>query len=124
MIGRCGQSALQVQLDEPVWRPLVKVVGERLAGAFMWMHEDELEDGSSLHAYKHIHTRRYLYLTEHGRAYQWAPCGRFVPTRLDYALQSALCTWWLLRGWDKEDAAEVRRAIAEANKASASSHER
>jgi len=68
MIGRCGQSALQVQLDEPVWRPLVKVVGERLAGAFMWMHEDELEDGSSLHAYKHIHTRHRLRVMSGDRA--------------------------------------------------------
>jgi len=116
---------LPLRLDEPVWRPLVKLVGERLAGTFMWMHEDELEDGSFLHAYKHIYTRRYLYLylylylTELGRAYELAACGRFVPTRLDYALQSALCTWWVLAGWDDEDAAEVRRAIAEANKASA-----
>lgn len=104
-----------------MWRPLVKLVGERLAGTFMRMHEDELEDGSFLHAYKHIYTRRYLYLylTELGRAYESAACGRFVPTRLDYALQSALCTWWVLAGWDDEDAAEVRRAIAEANKASA-----
>jgi len=117
MTGHCGQAALHVQLDEPVWRPLVKVVGERLAGGFMWMHEDELDDGLSLHAYKHIHTRRYLYLTELGRAYELAACGRFVPTRLDHALQSALCTWWILAGWDDEDAAEVCRAIVEANKA-------
>lgn len=98
MTGHCGQAALHVQLDEPVWRPLVKVVGERLAGGFMWMHEDELDDGLSLHAYKHIHTRRYLYLTELGRAYELAACGRFVPIRLDHALQSALCTWWILAG--------------------------
>ena len=44
----------------------------------------------------------------------WRPLVKLVGERL-----AALCTWWVLAGWDDEDAAEVRRAIAEANKASA-----
>lgn len=35
----------------------------------MWMHEEELEDGTRLHAYKHWETRRYLHLDHGGRAY-------------------------------------------------------
>lgn len=91
------------------------MVGERLAGTFMWMDESELEDGSPLHAYKHTYTRRYLYLTEDGRAYQEAPCGRFARLRLDFALEAALCTWWIFDGWDEEDAAAIREAIIRAN---------
>jgi hypothetical protein len=99
------------QYSEPEWAPLVELVGERLAAGFMWMNEDELEDGSSLHAYKHIFTRRYLYLTEDRRAFDRAPCGRFVPLRLDFAIQQALCTWWLLSGWDAQDAEAIREAV-------------
>jgi len=36
---------------------------------FMWMHEEELEDGTRLHAYKHWETRRYLHLDHGGRAF-------------------------------------------------------
>lgn len=86
----------------------------------MWMHEEELNDGSSLHAYKHVDTRDYLYLTEDGRAFQWAPCGRYVPLRLDYAIQDALCLWWTLSGWEEEDARAVRDAIVRAQERSRS----
>ena len=80
----------------------------------MWMHENRLADGSALHADKHIHTRRYLYLTEDGRAFEYAPCGTYVQTRMDYAIEEALCLWWTLAGWDAEDAAAVREAIVRA----------
>ena len=63
-------------------------MGERLTGTFMWMDASRLEDGLRMHAYKHIDTRRYLFLTEGGPAFRCAPCGSFVPVRLDYALQS------------------------------------
>ena len=59
--------------------PLVVAVGTRLLVTFMWMHEEELDDGSVLHAYKHTHTRRYLYLSADGRAFEQAACGGFVP---------------------------------------------
>jgi hypothetical protein len=98
----------------PVWEPLVAAVGQRLAETFMWMQEQELDDGSVLHAYKHIHTRRYLHLTEDGRAFDYAPCGGFVPMRLDHAIQQALCTWWILSGWDAQDAEAVQDAVLRA----------
>jgi hypothetical protein len=110
-----GQLAYDIGRGKPVWEPLLEAVGERLAGTFMWMDASELEAGLRMHAYKHIETRRYVFLTEGGPAFRRAPCGRFVPVRLDYALQSVLCPWWVLAGWDEEDAAAIRDAIQRAN---------
>jgi hypothetical protein len=104
------------QYDQPVWEPLVGLLGERLAEGFMWMHEEELEDESALHAYKHVFTRRYLYLAEDGRAFERAPCGRFVPLRLDYAIERALCIWWILSGWEAQDADAIGEAIVRAQR--------
>ena len=111
---RCGQLGWLEQYKAPVWEPLVAAVGQRLAETFMWMQENELDDGSVLHAYKHIHTRRYLYLTPDGRAFEHAHCGGFVPMRLDFAIEQALCTWWILSGWEAEDAEAVRDAVVRA----------
>jgi hypothetical protein len=112
----CGLAGELGQYDEPVWEPLLRVVGDRLVETFMWMHETVLEDGTVLHAYKHIYTRRYLYLTESGAAFEYAPCGAYVPLRLDYALEAALCNWWLLAGWDADDARAVHDAVLRANR--------
>ncbi|MGH2803309.1 MAG: hypothetical protein ACRDL4_09740 [Thermoleophilaceae bacterium] len=117
MTSGCGQRGSLTQYEKPVWEPLLEAVGERLTGTFMWMHEEALEDGTRLHAYKHIHTRRYLYLDERGRAYEQSACDCFVPLRLDFALEAALCGWWILAGWDDEDAAAVREAIFTASEA-------
>jgi hypothetical protein len=111
----CGRSAQFKQYTTPVWEPLVAAVGPRLVGTFMWMQEEELPDGSALHAYKHIHTRRYLYLTEDGRAFSYAPCGGRLRMSLAHAIQEALCTWWVLSGWDAEDAEAVRDAVFRAS---------
>jgi hypothetical protein len=112
----CGYPGQIEHDDEPVWEPLLRAVGPRLTDTFMWMYASRLADGRTLHAYKHIHTRRYLHLTDDGQAFEWTPCRRYVPTRLDYALEAALCTWWILAGWDAEDAAAVREAIIRANR--------
>jgi hypothetical protein len=112
---RCpGLDAQHAQHDEPRWQPLLDSVGERLASGFMWMHEDELEDGVSVQAYKHIHTRRYLYLADDGRAFEIAACDRYAPLRLDFAIEQALCTWWLLKGWEPEDVEAIRDAVERA----------
>jgi hypothetical protein len=110
----CGHLADLVQYMAPVWEPLVEAVGQRLAETFMWMQENELDDGTVVHAYKHIHTRRYLYLTADGRAFDRAPCGGFVAMRLDFAIEQALCTWWTLSGWDAQDAEAVGDAVVRA----------
>jgi hypothetical protein len=104
------------QYDDPCWEPLCEVLGERLTGGFMWMNECRLEDGTSLHAYKHIFTRRYLYLSPDRRAFELAPCGLFVPLRLDFAIQRALCNWWILSGWEAADADEVHEAVLRAQR--------
>ena len=111
----CGQLGRLEQYKAPVWEPLVAVVGQRLAETFMWMQENELDDGTVLHAYKHIHTRRYLHLTADGRAFAYAPCGGRLRMSLAHALEEALCTWWVLSGWDEEDAEAVRDAVFRAS---------
>ena len=112
----CGVRGSLGQFEHPVWEPLLGVVGEHLTGTFMWMNDVRLSDGIRVHTYKHIWTRRHLYLDESGRAYEVAPCHCFVPMRLDFALEAALCNWWFLAGWDEHDAAEIKRVILEANK--------
>lgn len=64
-------SGTMLQGDKPVWEPLVELVGGHSASWFMWMYEVELADGSAVHAYKHVSTRRYLHLGEDGRAFAY-----------------------------------------------------
>jgi len=61
-----------VNYERPVWEPLMALAPEHV-GDFMWMHEVELEDGTRLHAYKHVETRRYLHLDHGGRAFVFIP---------------------------------------------------
>jgi len=110
----CGRTGGLAQYTTPAWQPLIDAVGERLVETFMWMHEEELSDGLALHAYKHIYTRRYLYLSETGQAFERAPCGALVPIRIDHAIEQALCSWWTLDGWDAQDAEAVRDAVVRA----------
>jgi hypothetical protein len=110
-----GRSAQFTQRREPVWEPLIAAVGPRLVGTFMWMYEEEFDNGSVLQVYKHIHTRRYLHLTADGRAFAYAPCGGRLRMSLAHALEEALCTWWVLSGWDAEDAEAVRDAVFRAS---------
>lgn len=57
------------QHTNPVWEPLLKLLGDELVGDFIWMHEVEMATGERVHAYKHIDTRCYIHLSEAGRAY-------------------------------------------------------
>jgi hypothetical protein len=115
----CGIPGRLLQYDNPLWEPLLAAVGERLTDSFMWMHEEVLRGGVSLHAYKHTWTRRYLYLTEDGRAFEYTPCGTYVRTRLDWAIEHALCVWWLMSGWEPEDHVAICEAYLRANDSSA-----
>jgi hypothetical protein len=69
--GEMGQG------DRPNWEPLEAMVGEQLAGEFMWMFQVDLADGTAVHAYKHIFTRRYLHLGEDGRTLAFMRSGRY-----------------------------------------------
>lgn len=61
-----------IQYESPNWEPLL-YLARVYVGEFMWMCEIELKGGVRLHAYKHIDTRRYLHLTEDGRAFAYCP---------------------------------------------------
>jgi hypothetical protein len=71
-----------VQGSNPDWRPLVEVLGEDLTGSFMWMYEARLASGLPLHAYKHIDTRRYVFLDPACNAYAYLGGERYGPVAL------------------------------------------
>jgi hypothetical protein len=114
---RCGLEGGDLRhCEKPEWRPLLEAVGERLTEGFIWMFWVELEDGSRLHAYKHYFTRAYLFLTEGGRAF--LPAGATPPQRLDWAIEHALCHWWILSGWEAEDVEAIHEAVLKAQDSS------
>jgi hypothetical protein len=55
--------------EQPDWDPLIGVGGRELLDYFMWMHEVRLRDGTAIHAYKDIVTRRAAHLTHEGAAW-------------------------------------------------------
>ena len=57
---------------EPDWEPLLRLARVYI-DEFMWMFLVELEDGTRVQAYKHVWTRRYLYLASDDRSFGW--CG-------------------------------------------------
>lgn len=54
---------------EPDWQPLVNHVGPLLVAWFMYMGGGRLADGSFVHAYKHVDTRRYFHIHDDGRCF-------------------------------------------------------
>ena len=83
--------------DDPVWDPLVALVGGHHAVWFMWMYEVELSDGSKIHCYKHCSTRRSMHLGVDGRA--WAYIGEHRYRRID----PEIVVDAVLAGWVPED---------------------
>ena len=81
------------QYEQPVWQPLLDLVGDELAEWFMWMHEIELADRSALHAYKHVSTRRYLHLTEDGRAFFYRSEAAYTEVAPREAIDEAFAGW-------------------------------
>ena len=70
-------SGKLLQGHDPDWRPLLKTVGEEVAGDFMWMFEVELSTGKPVHAYKHIDTRCYVHLDHDGTAFAYVEPDRY-----------------------------------------------
>lgn len=68
---------------EPDWRPLIDHVGPLLVAWFMYMGGGRLADGSFVHAYKHIDTRRYFHIHDDGRCFVYDGDGgdtcNFIP---------------------------------------------
>jgi hypothetical protein len=81
------------QCEQPVWQPLLDLVGAELAEWFMWMHEIELADGSAVHAYKHVATRRYFHLTEDGRAFFYRSEAKYTEVAPREAIDAAFAGW-------------------------------
>lgn len=65
--------------DEPVWEPLVGLVGFEVTGDFMWMYEAELRDGMKIQAYKHRDLRRSIFLDELARAFVYEGDDKYRP---------------------------------------------
>jgi hypothetical protein len=59
----------------------------------MWMGEIELSDGTALHGYKHVATRRYLHLDEDGRAFGYGSKGRYGQIAAATAVAQAVAGW-------------------------------
>ena len=102
------------KVDMPSWEPLIDLVGLRLVGEFMWMLEIVLEDDSTLHAYKHIETRRYLHLHEDGgRAFACVDAERYREIDPRIALRAVFADWHLTLP-EGEDREALCRAVANA----------
>jgi hypothetical protein len=98
------------QGDRPSWEPLERAVGMELVGGFMWMYEIETTTRGNLQAYKHIDTRQYLHLDDHGRAYEYIPEERYREIPLADGIALALASWHRL-GASAADLALVDAAI-------------
>jgi len=114
----CCSPGSDIHADEPVWEPLLDAVGDHLAGLFMWMYETRLANGTVVHAYKHQVTRAYLFLDDEGQAYEYTACRAYSPKRLDYAIEAALCFWFISGQMEPEDAEAIKVAHARANERS------
>jgi len=53
----------------PDWRPLFGLSPSDVLD-FMWMYRVDLVDGTVVEAYKHLSTRKYIYLDASGRGYE------------------------------------------------------
>jgi hypothetical protein len=79
MTTRRTRKGTITQDEQPDWEPLRGIAGDELLAYFMWMYQVTFRDGTALHVYKHIHTRRYLHLTRDGRAFVYVGDERYRP---------------------------------------------
>jgi hypothetical protein len=105
--GELGQG------DRPNWEPLEAMVGEELAGEFMWMFQVDLADGAAVHAYKHIFTRRYLHIGEDGRTMAFTYSGRYRAVD-PFDLLMVVFEDWERFSDDKADVPALRAALRKA----------
>jgi hypothetical protein len=101
----------------PMWAPLLAVAGA-LTNGFMWMYEVVLDDGRSLHAYKHRDTRRYLHLDIEHNAWVYQnrqECSMYRKVDLADALSEAFADWeGLACGPTPEERALIAKVIGAA----------
>lgn len=97
--------------DAPDWAPLCHLVGEEVVGAFMWMFEVELSDGTRLQAYKHVDTRRYIHLASDGSAFANQSPDRYVRVVAVDVLAQVFASLPGLAGVTAEQVEASRRAL-------------
>jgi len=79
----------RLRIDAPEWEPLLNLAPDHVID-FMWMGTVQLVDGTRLQAYKHYWTRRYLHLSEDGRAFVFVPKTRYEEVNPPWLLMRAL----------------------------------
>jgi hypothetical protein len=107
---RVSRKGEVTQSETPEWEPLLKAVGRYATCDFMWMHEVELTDGTKLHAYKHIDTRRYVHLAADGAAFEFVSPNRYRPVDTAHAFYAAFATLGRL-GVPEDQLAVTRAAL-------------
>lgn len=80
-----------LRVDAPEWEPLLNLAPDHVVD-FMWMGTVQLVDGTRLQAYKHCWTRRYLHLSEDGRAFVFVPKTRYEEVNPPWLLMRVLRT--------------------------------
>jgi len=80
-----------LRVDVPEWEPLLNLAPDHVVD-FMWMGTVQLVDGTRLQAYKHYWTRRYLHLSEDGRAFVFVPKTRYEEVNPPWLLMRVLGT--------------------------------
>jgi hypothetical protein len=78
-----------LRVDAPEWEPLLNLAPDHVVD-FMWMGTVQLVDGTRLQAYKHYWTRRYLHLSEDGRAFVFVPKTRYEEVNPPWLLMRVL----------------------------------
>ena len=100
-----------LQEDDPEWGPLLDLVGERVAGDFMWMFEVALSNGTPLQAYKHLDTRRYIHLAPDGEAFAFEPPDSYRGVATACVLAEVFALLPGLAGVDDEQIRASREAV-------------
>jgi hypothetical protein len=90
-----------LRVDAPEWEPLLNLAPDHVAD-FMWMGTVQLTDGTRLQMYKHYWRRRYLHLSEDGRAFVFVPKTRY---------EEVNPPWLLMRVLGKELDADLRYSV-------------
>ena len=91
MPSRKTKRGRTLPVDVPEWEPLLNFAPDHV-GDFMWMETVQLTDGTRLQAYKHYWTRRYLHLSEDGRAFVFVPKTRYEEVNPPWLLMRVLRT--------------------------------
>lgn len=78
-----------LRVDAPEWEPLLSLAPDHVVD-FMWMGTVRLVDGTRLQVYKHYWTRRYLHLSEGGRAFVFVPKTRYEEVNPPWLLMRVL----------------------------------